>query len=152
MMGNMLMELQWKNASKAEIEALPPPLPKEQRPTWGEGNGVDPQVVQRILNSPEAQESKKLASEIANIKTSIKKKEALCTFEYKLGILVKMLTGLSEKPVSESIVKASVSVIRELNLMQGHYAPLRAMNVNVNLDEAKAKQIDETLIQCMGNY
>jgi len=72
-----------------------------------------------------------------------------CTFEWKVNQLHKLIHGSSQKVDDKGIVlpqyaNVMMNAIKELNLMQGHYAPEKHIVVNV---DAPVEKIRSTLIE-----
>jgi phage terminase small subunit len=79
---------------------------------------------------------------------AIEKKE-IATMEWKMDKLV----GIVER-TEEVKPQVAISGISELNKMQGHYAPTKteAINVNLDIDILKAKELSEAIARKRKDY
>lgn len=68
------------------------------------------------------------------------------TIEYKLDKLKTVVDQfIPDSDLKVNEVKVGISAIAELNRMQGHYAPDKSMNLNVNADAQATKELIERL-------
>lgn len=83
---------------------------------------------------------------------TVKLPDNFCSYDYKLERLTQLLERALSLQLDATIINAIVNICRELNRMQGHYAPDKLLVAHAHLNPEQSQRIENLIRECAQEY